>query len=286
MMMNHNPTKIILSNNELTKLKDMAMKIRLAVLKMARVKRVHIGPAFSIAEILSILYFRQLRYKADDSNWIERDRFILSKGHGALALYGALSEAGILDRSFIEHFGEKGNILAGHPVLGIPGVDVPTGSLGHGLSIGAGLALGAKLNSASYKTVVLLGDGEINEGSVWEAAAFAAHRQLNNLIAIIDKNGYQQEGSTYDILDMEPLADKWKAFNWYVMEVDGHNFNDLAHVLDYAFTYDKSPSIIIASTIKGKGISFMENDPSWHMGWLQGDMYKKSVDALRMDDYA
>jgi transketolase len=275
--------KSSLSRSELVGLAEIAHRVRRHILTMAAVKRVHIGPALSIVEILTVLYFHLLRNDPANSCWPDRDRFILSKGHGALALYGVLAEAGFISTDTLSEFGQPGNILAGHPVEGILGVEVGTGSLGHGLSVGAGLVLAAHLDNKTYKTIVLLGDGELDEGTIWEAALFASHWKLAGLIAIVDVNGYQQEGRTVEILSTSPLADKWSAFGWHVLTVDGHDLEALNSVLTRAFSHDGQPTVLLASTVKGKGVSYMENDSSWHMGWLTGEHLERALTTLEAE---
>lgn len=280
MQQNLNTEATALSLEELSNLSELAHRVRRRVLRLASVKRVHIGPALSIVEILVSLYFGRLRLDPSNPAWPERDRFILSKGHAALALYATLAEAGFISTELFDTFGQPGNPLAGHPVQGIPGVEAATGSLGHGLSVGAGLALAARMDDRPFKTVVLLGDGELNEGSVWEAALFASHQRLNGLVAVVDRNGYQQEGRTADILNTEPLAEKWRAFGWEAVSVNGHDLRELAAALGAAFDAARGPTVLLASTVKGKGVAYMENDPSWHMGWLAGDDLTRALDAL------
>ncbi|MBU7595703.1 transketolase [Metabacillus halosaccharovorans] len=247
------------------KLKKIALNVRKRVLVMAKKKRIHIGPAFSLVEILTILYSIKLRK-------LEKNHIILSKGHGAMALYAVLAELGELPQGVIDDFGSENNILAGHPMSGIPGIEIPTGSLGHGLSIGAGYAISAKLNNSNDRTFVILGDGELNEGSVWEAIMFSAHNKLNGLVAIVDRNGYQQSNNTESVLSLEPLDQKWKSFGWDVKVVDGHSFEELDLAIEMALTSTEKPTVIIAKTVKGKGIDFMENNSSWHMGILDNEV--------------
>jgi transketolase len=263
-----------------SELEALAARIRRRVLEFAAVKQVHIGAALSVADILAVLYGRQLHVDPKNPHAPDRDRLILSKGHAALALYGALAERGFLSQALLDGFGEDGNDLAGHPVEAVPGVEAATGALGHGLPVGAGCALAAKLDGHAWKTVVVLGDGELDEGSVWEAAMFAAHRRLDNLIAVVDRNGYQQEGPTAAILDLEPLAAKWAAFGWHVLEADGHDVHQLAAALDSAFAGCGRPVVVLARTVKGKGVPFMENDASWHMGQLQGAQLEQALAAV------
>lgn len=268
---------------DVARLQDVAYAVRRRILHMAAVKRVHIGPAFSIVEILTLLYCRQLRVDASVPDWPGRDRFILSKGHGALALYGTLCEVGFVSADVLAGFGQPGSVLAGHPTCFVPGVDVATGSLGHGLSIGAGLALAARMGPHAFRTVVLMGDGELNEGSVWEAALFAGHQGLDTLVAVVDRNGYQQEGPTAHILDTEPLVEKWRAFGWHVISVDGHRFDALAAAFDQAEAERGRPTIVIAKTVKGRGISFMEHSAAWHMGWLEGEQFEQALRVLEQE---
>jgi transketolase len=269
-----------LAREERRRLIAIAHRIRQHVIGMAAVRRAHIGPALSLAEILTVLYFRHLRVDPRAPDAPGRDRFILSKGHGVLALFAVLAEAGFLPPEELARFGQPGSPLAGHPTEGVRGIDVATGSLGHGLSIGAGLALAGRADGSSFRTVVVLGDGELNEGSVWEAALFAAHWSLDRLVAIIDRNGYQQEGPTARILQTEPLAGKWREFGWNVLEAEGHDLDDLDRALDAAEHARGRPSVIIAATVKGKGVSFMEGQPDWHMAWLRGEDLQRALSDL------
>jgi transketolase len=270
-------SRIALSLQERANLEGIARSVRERILRYASVKRVHIGAALSVTDILVTLYFRVLRVDPAQPEWPGRDRLIFSKGHAALALYATLEEAGYFPSDLSATFGQPGNCLAGHPVQGIPGVDMATGALGHGLSVGAGLALAARMDGVANRTVVILGDGELDEGSIWEAAMFVGHHALHQLIAIVDRNGLQQEGPTARILDLEPLADKWQSFGWKPVVIDGHDVRELAEALDFAFSASGRPVVLIAKTVKGKGVSFMENDPAWHMGWLQGDLLARAL---------
>lgn len=239
----------------------------------------HLGGSLSMSEMLAALYVGCLRYDKNDNQWEERDRVILSKGHAALALYPAMVQAGILDRARLDEFKKNGSQLSGHPSLnGLKGIEFASGSLGQGLSLGVGvcLALKRKHNNVS-RAFVFLGDGECDEGSVWEAAASAAHFELNNLIAIIDTNKIQYDGDTNDILSMSPMAEKWKAFGWNVIELDGHNVEAL---VDAYNTKSVSPLVIIANTVKGKGISFMENNWRFHNSRLSKNQYEQAIAEL------
>ena len=239
----------------------------------------HLGGSLSMPEMLAALYVGCLRYDKNDGQWEERDRVILSKGHAALALYPAMVQAGILNRERLGDFKKNGSQLSGHPSLnGLPGIEFASGSLGQGLSLGVGvcLALKRKQNDAS-RVFVFLGDGECDEGSVWEAAASASHFQLNNLVAIIDANKIQYDGDTNEILSMSPMAEKWNSFGWNVIELDGHNIEAL---IDAYNTKCESPLVIIANTVKGKGISFMENNWRFHNSRLSKNQYEQAMSEL------
>ena len=239
----------------------------------------HIGGGLSMVEIMAVLYSGVMKYDVHNPQWEERDRFILSKGHGALTYYAALSQAGFIPKEDLLTFKTNNTYLYGHPSLDMEhAIEFSSGSLGQGLSLGVGvsLALRAKGNSTS-RTFVLLGDGECDEGSVWEAAASAAHYHLNNLVAIVDKNKIQYDGLTSSVLSMESLEDKWKSFGWDVMSVDGH---DVSQLYDALSTASKKPLAVIANTIKGKGVSFMENDPKWHNSRLTQEQYNTALDEL------
>ncbi|HBG60510.1 MAG: hypothetical protein A2Y03_09985 [Omnitrophica WOR_2 bacterium GWF2_38_59] len=254
-------------NEEIKSLKGKANRLRKKVLEMAvNAGAGHVAPSFSCMEILVSLYYGGiLRVNGKDHNWPDRDRFILSKGHAAPALYAILADLGFFPKSDLDGFAKNGNRLGCHPENSTPGVEAFTGSLGHGLSIGAGLALGAKLDKKGYSTVVLMGDGECHEGSVWEAAMFAAQYKLNNLIAIVDHNGLSATGILEQYLSVSPLQNKWEAFGWDAISVQGHSFAELLHVLRVNAKQKRSkPLAIIALTTKGKGVSFMENSPIWH----------------------
>lgn len=227
--------------------------------------RGHIGPALSLVEIIRVLYDDFLRFRAGDARWPGRDRFILSKGHGCLALYAVLADKGFFPVSELDRFCRFDSILGGHPESVVPGVEACTGALGHGLSIGLGMALAARMQGRDSKVHVLMGDGEINEGSVWEAAACADKHRLANLTAIIDYNKIQSAGSVFDIQSMEPLADKWASFGFRVFECNGHSVEALRRVFAAAAADpSERPRAVICHTVKGKGIRVAENNASWH----------------------
>ena len=244
----------------------LATRIRAHALKMIhRARSAHIGTSLSMADLLSVLYGSVLRVDPSRPDWPGRDRFILSKGHGCAAVYAVLAERGFFPRDWLDTYYLDGSPLAGHIVCdGVPGVEVATGSLGHGLSIGCGMALAGKHDGQSYRVFVLLSDGECDEGSAWEAALFAPHHRLDNLIAIVDYNKIQSIGTVKEVLDLEPLAEKWRSFNWAVQEIDGHDFKQIEDALLGVPFRPGKPSCIIAHTVKGKGVSFMENQVAWH----------------------
>jgi len=228
--------------------------------------RAHMASAFSIIEIVLVLYDKIMKYDAQNPSWDARDRFILSKGHGCLGLYPVLAEKGFFPEEELFKFCSSKGILGGHPEhLRVPGIEASTGALGHGLSLGMGMALRAKMDQLDYKTFVLVGDGECNEGSVWEAALGAAKHRLDNLIVLVDYNKHQSYGPVKEICNLEPFVDKWKSFGWEVREVDMDQPHQLETLLSSEVNYDgKKPIAIICHTIKGKGISFCENNLEWH----------------------
>lgn len=227
--------------------------------------RGHIGSSLSLVEIMRVLYDDVLSYRPRQPRWSERDRMILSKGHGCLALYVMLADKGFIPVETLDTFCRRDSILGGHPEAAkIPGVEASTGSLGHGLSLGLGMALAARMSGRDNRVFVVMGDGEINEGSVWEAALAIGKHRLDNLIAIIDYNKIQSAGTTRQIQNLEPLADKWRAFGFAAKEVDGHDVSALRKALSYTPFASKKPSVLIAHTTKGRGLPFAENDPHWH----------------------
>lgn len=241
----------------------------------------HLGGSLSIVELLSGLYSGAIRYKAEMPDWEGRDRVVLSKGHAAMALYPAMAEAGIIAEEELATFKQDGSRLGGHPSLnGLPGIEFASGSLGQGLSLGVGVALALqRKNNAESRLFVFLGDGECDEGSVWEAAASAAHYKLNNLFAIVDANAIQYDGFTNEVLNMSPFENKWRDFGWDVLSINGH---DVAEVLDaYAHKSDK-PVVVVAHTVKGKGISFMENNWKYHNAALSKALYEQAIQELEI----
>ncbi len=247
-------------------LRDMATRIRRHIVTMlAESKSGHPGGSLSAVELVTALYFGGfLRYDAEQPEWPDRDRFILSKGHGVPVQYAAMAEAGYFPVEELMTLRKINSRLQGHPVLGAtPGIEASTGSLGQGLSIGLGVALGARMDQKDYRVYVLLGDGECQEGQVWEAAMAAGHLKPDNLIAIVDYNKYQLDGAIEDIIGLEPFADKWRSMNWRVREIDGHDLRQVVEALEWANEQD-GPACVIAHTVKGKGVSFMEGENAYH----------------------
>lgn len=245
----------------------------------------HIPASLCIVEILTVLYYKILKIDPNNPRDSDRDRFILSKGHAGVALYAILAERGFFDKSHLATFGKKGTILGGHPDMHkIPGVEASTGSLGHGFPFGVGMAKAAKLDKKDYRVFVLLGDGECQEGSIWEAALFAPQHKLDNLIAIIDYNKFQALDRLDNIVALEPIADKWKSFGWEVREVDGHNISQLESAFKLVPFKSGKPSLIIAHTKKGKGISYMEDVAIWHYRLPNGEEIKVACHEMGIDN--
>lgn len=245
---------------------ELARAIRRDVLRMIhRAKSSHVGTCLSMADLLAVVYGEWLNVSPGDPKAADRDRFVLSKGHGCAALYAVLAERGFFSREWLDSFYLDGSPLVGHATHGgVPGVEVSTGSLGHGLSLACGMALAAKWDGVPYRVVALLSDGECDEGSTWEAALFAPHHQLDNLTIIIDFNKIQSLGHVHDVLRLEPLVEKWASFGWDVAGIDGHDFGQIRDALTRATSRDGRPHCIVAHTVKGKGVSFMEDDLLWH----------------------
>ncbi|MBQ6288608.1 MAG: transketolase [Clostridia bacterium] len=268
--------------------KTLAWLIRRNGLEMTHLSRgSHIGSVLSVAEIIAVLYARVLNVDPKEPKKPDRDRLILSKGHAGSAVYAALAETGFFPVEQLKTHYANGSILSGHVShKGVPGVEVSTGSLGHGLSVGAGMALGAKMDGAQWRTYVVLGDGECDEGSVWEAALQAAQYKLDRLIAVIDYNHMQSLATVDETLRLEPFEQKWKDFGWNAVSVDGHDTDALLKAFDWAKENagSRKPSVILAHTVKGKGISFMENNILWHYRTPQGEEYDaalKELEAIR-----
>lgn len=261
---------------------DLARRIRLHALRMTNMGGTsHIGSVFSMADILAVLYGRFLRVDPNRPDWPSRDRFVLSKGHAGAGVYAVLAELGFFDRSLLDQHGQDGSVLSGHVShRGVPGVEISTGSLGHGLPVATGMALAAKRAGRTHRLVCLMSDGECDEGSNWEAILFAAHHQLSNLLAVVDYNKFQSLASVASTLGLEPFADKWRSFGWSVREVDGHNHDDILATLERLPFETDRPSCVIAHTVKGKGVSFMENSVLWHYRTARGEEYEAAKREL------
>ncbi len=275
-------TAMPLSAPDLSRLQEIARQVRLDIIEMLyRAGSGHLGGSLSATDILVALFFAEMRAKPGDHCWPERDRFILSKGHGAPALYAVLARLGYFPREELASLRQFGSILQGHPDSGCtPGVEIPTGSLGQGLSIANGLALATRLNHLPSRIYVLLGDGEIQEGQIWEAAMSAAHYRLDNLTAIVDRNRLQIDGRTAEVMSLEPLARKWQAFGWHTLETNGHDFPGLLAALKACRASRGRPSVIIAHTVKGKGVSIFEDQAKYHGVVPNEEEYRQALKEL------
>ena len=249
------------------KLNEISNLLRYRTVKTSHEASIpHLGSCLSCVEILVYLYWIELNLNPLNSNDQDRDRFILSKGHGAPILFQVLAERGFYDKNLLKTAGKNGSLFHEHPPKPgfIPGIEAATGSLGHGLPIALGIAMAGKIKKKSFRTFSLLSDGECNEGTIWESAMFASSKSLSRVTAIIDFNKWQATGRTKEIMSLEPLLEKWKSFGWHAQEINGHNFSEIKDSLDEANSINDKPSVIIANTIKGKGVSFMEDDNNWH----------------------
>ena len=240
----------------------------------------HAGGSSSAADILAALYFHRLRVRASEPEWPERDRFVLSKGHANAALGAVLAQAGFIDDAILDRFYGFESPFGMHPDIKVPGVEMCTGALGHGLAIAMGMALGARIQGQAFHTFVMLGDGELHEGSNWEAAMGAAHYRLTNLTALVDHNKIAQSGRVNELVAIDPLADKWRAFGWEVREIDGHDMAAVVAALDGVPFHPERPSVVIAHTVKGKGVSFAENTYLWHSNSVDDDIYERALGEL------
>lgn len=274
----------MLSNNEIKELENLSKENRKNVIEMVyNAKSGHIGGSLSSCEIMTVLFNKCMKHSLEgkgSSDYESRDRFVLSKGHVSPLYYSVLSQVGFIDKSELLTFRKLGSRLQGHPCLHCPGVEVATGSLGQGLSIACGKAIALKLDKNPAHVFVLLGDGELQEGSVWESMMQIPHRHLNNLTAIIDRNRLQIDGCTEDVKSLDHLPDKIRAFNWNVIEIDGHNIQEIYSAITQSKTSDR-PTAIIANTIKGKGVSFMENNAGWHGKAPNKEEYEKAILELK-----
>ena len=272
-----------MEQTKLNNLKSIAAKIRLGALEGVHAAASgHPGGSLSIADIMAYLYFEEMNVKADDPKWADRDRFVLSKGHTAPALYATLALKGFFSADELKNLRQVDSFLQGHPDMkGTPGVDMSTGSLGLGISTAGGMALAAKVDGKDYRTYTIVGDGESEEGQVWEAAMFAAHYKLDNLCVIIDWNGLQIDGPVAEVMNPTPHDKKLEAFGFHVISIDGHDFDQIEAALNEAKATKGKPTAIIARTVKGKGVSFMENQVGWHGSAPNDEQYEKAVAEIR-----
>ncbi len=271
-----------MDKSELLELKKTACKVRLWTIEgVFNAKSGHPGGSLSAADIMTYLYFKEMNIDPQNPKDPDRDRFVLSKGHCCPALYAALALRGYFPTDEIKSLRHIGAMLQGHPDMkGTPGIDMSSGSLGQGISAACGMALAAKISGKDYRVYAMLGDGECEEGQVWEAAMFASHYKLDNLVAIVDYNGLQIDGNVMDVAGLDKLEEKFTAFGFEVFTMDGHDFEQIAEVLDKAKTVKGKPTAIIAKTIKGKGVSYMENQVGWHGKAPDADQYKTAMDEL------
>jgi len=240
----------------------------------------HAGGSLSAADILAALYFHRLHIRANDPDWPDRDRFVLSKGHANAALGAVLAQVGFIDNAVLDRFYGLESPFGMHPDIKVAGVEMCTGALGHGLAVAMGMALGARIQKKTFHTFVMVGDGELHEGSNWEAAMAAAHYRLANLTAIVDHNKISQSGRVADIIGIDPLADKWRAFGWEVREFDGHDMGQVVDALDGLPLHPDRPSALIAHTVKGKGVSFAEDTYLWHSNNVSDEIYARALSEL------
>ena len=271
----------------MTDLKEKAKELRREMIKtVCRAGGGHMPATLSIIDVVTVLYYGILNIDPNKPDDPHRDRFILSKGHACVALYVALADKGFFDKHHLVTFGKCGTVLGGHPDMHkIPGVEASTGALGHGFPFGVGIALSGKLDNEHYRVFTLLGDGECQEGSIWEAAMFASHHKLDNLTAIVDFNKQQAMDYLDKIVSLEPFAEKWRAFGWEVKEVDGHDFDQLHDIFNSCPFVKGKPNLIIAHTTKGKGVSFMEHDPLWHYRMPNLEEMKIVCKDLNLGDF-
>jgi transketolase len=269
---------------EIARLREKARFVRLETVRLIEIAKVgHYSSVFSAAEIFSALYYDVMSLRAGEPSWPDRDRFLMGKGHAAVGLFPILAEYGYISKETLDGYTRLGNPLGDHPDMRkVPGIDFSSGSIGHALSAGAGMAWGGRAQGRSFTTFVMLGDGEMQEGQVWEAALFAAQHKLSRLVAIVDRNGFQLDGKVDDVMAIEPLDEKWRAFGWEVHEVDGHNVAELTALLRRVKADDtrEKPCCIIARTLKGKGVTYMETESGWHLGYLTPADAQRAVDEI------
>lgn len=270
---------------QVAKLREKARFVRLETIRLIEIAKVgHYSSVFSAAEIFAALYYDVMTLRANEPAWPDRDRFLMGKGHAAVGLFPILADHGYIPREVLDGYTRLGNPLGDHPDMRkVPGIDFSSGSIGHALSAGAGMAWGGRAKGQLFTTFVMLGDGEMQEGQVWEAATFAAHHRLSRLVAIVDRNGFQLDGAVDEVMGVEPLGDKWRAFGWEVHEVDGHDLVALTALLRRVKADEARarPCCIVARTVKGKGVRYMETEPGWHLGYLAPEDAARAVAEIR-----
>jgi transketolase len=280
-----NTDEYALTPSELARLREKAQFIRLETIRLIEIAKVgHYTSVFSAAELFAALYYDVMSLRHGEPKWPLRDRFMMGKGHAAVGLFPVLVEWGFFDKKILDGYTRLGNPLGDHPDMRkVPGVDFSSGSIGHALSGGLGMAMAGRMLGQDFTTFVMVGDGEMQEGQVWEAAMAASHHKVGNLVAIVDRNGFQLDGSVDDVIGVEPLADKWRAFGWEVYDVDGHDLAALTPLLRRikAEKGREKPVCIIAQTLKGKGVSYMETEPGWHLGYLDPEDAQRAIDEIK-----
>jgi transketolase len=276
----------MISAEQLSELKDTSLRMRYELIKMMGFGKVHhFGGSLSVVEIMTALYFYKMRIRSDDPEWYERDRFVMSKGHSVPAQYVALALKGIIPMESLKTLKALGSILQGHPNSWMtPGIEACTGSLGQGLSFGNGVALCAKIKKLDSRVYVVMGDGELHEGQVWEAGLTSSTHKLDNLVAFIDRNSLKSQGLTDEAKSLEPLKEKWETFGWHTEVIDGHDLKAICDALDEAETIKGKPTMIIAKTIKGKGISFIEGKYEFHNSSITEEQYKVAIKEVALED--
>jgi len=271
-----------LEESKVEELEEIARRVRVHIVKSTHeAGSGHPGGSLSATDILTALYFEVMDHRSDEPEWPKRDRLVLSKGHAAPALYGVLAESGYFPVEELMTLRKLGSRLQGHPhVKATPGVDASTGSLGQGLSIASGMALAAKLDRESYRVFAICGDGEIQSGQIWEAAMFASHNKLDNLIVFLDRNKLQIDGSTEEVMSIEPIISKWNSFGWHVLEINGHDMDQIVDAVNRAEELHGEPTIVVSHTIKGKGVPFMEGSLAFHGKAANDEQLEKALEAL------
>jgi transketolase len=272
------------TTHDLDDVRQIAKSLRISALEMIQASRAsHIGSCYSAADLLACLYWRCMNVRPEDPGWSQRDRMLMSKGHAAAILYAALAHRGYFSVEELADYCRDGSRLTGHVTTGVPGVELSTGSLGHALCVGCGLALAAKRDLAAWRTFVILSDGELDEGSNWEALLFASQYELDNLVAIIDHNKIQSFGRISDVLELSPLADKLRSFRWNVREIDGHDLSQIIEAIENAPYAVGVPTVIIANTVKGRGVDFMEDRLDWHYRSPSSEQFSSAIGQIRGD---